>query len=203
MNKTVLLATILLFFTFVMRAPQSVAAISGNNYEYTGGCTKEIGLGGCYQNRKCITSATKVVGGKLIFVVEPSATTNCSSSDLGAVKPPGSIARFDQSVQGSGAGSQSIGIILFASNLLQLFSIIAGIWAMFNFLYAGYMYISAMSDAGVTEKVKEKITMTVVGLAIIAGSYILAGLIGLVMFGDATFIISPKLQGVSTAAPTP
>jgi uncharacterized membrane-anchored protein len=59
-----------------------------------------------------------------------------------------------------------------------------------------------MSDAGVTEKVKEKITMTVIGLAIIAGSYILAGLIGLVMFGDASFIISPKLQGVSTEAPT-
>ena len=174
-------------------------------YNFTGGCTKEIGLGGCYQNKKCVVVPPVTIDGQdVIHIVSPDVENSCNSTATGAVTPPGGIGNFDlmAQIQSTDSGGQNIGIIVFASNLLQLFAIIAGIWAMFNFSVAGYMYITAMSDAGVTEKVKEKVTMTAIGLAIIAGSYIIAGLIGLVMFGDATFIINPKLYSVSsTVAP--
>ena len=35
--------------------------------------------------------------------------------------------------------------------------------------------------------------MTAIGLAIIVGAYTLAAIIGLIFFGDATFILSPEL----------
>lgn len=203
MKKLIFSSILFLFLLFISAGVDVQAA---DSYKYTGGCTEEIGLGGCFENRKCvITTGKRDDNNNIEFTVAPSTETNCNSSDIGAVTPPTGVKNFDLRAQvGNGnSGGQNIGIIAFASNLLQLFAIIAGIWAMFNFFMAGYMYITAMSDAGVTEKVKDKITMTVIGLAIIAGSYIIAGLIGLVMFGDATFIINPKLYGVSTAAPTP
>lgn len=156
--------------------------------------------GQCINNYKCIEKSQIDQGGKIIVTIGRSSEPNCNSSVVGAVKPPIGISEFDNR-SGADSSGQQIGIIFFASNLLRLFATIAGIWAMFNIGMAGYMYITAMSDAGVTEKVKDKITMTVIGLAIIAGSYIIAGLIGLVMFGDATFIISPKLY--QAGAPTP
>lgn len=167
---------------------------------------KEIGE--CIDNYKCIViypeendpSTPQVLGQPIL---KRSATPICNSSPVGGVDLPQGLKMFNDAAGDASntASGEGIGIIIFASHLLRVFAIIAGMWAMFNFFVAGYMYITGMSDTGVTEKVKEKITMTAIGLAIIAGSYILAGLIGIMMFGDPTFIISPRLRGVYTLGP--
>lgn len=155
------------------------------------GCTK---IGQCIDNFKCI-----VIPGEdprtSQSILKKSDKPNCNSSDIGGVDLPEGIKQFNDSSGGDDLGGESIGIIVFISNLLKVFAIICGIWAMFNFVVGGYTFITSMSDAGAYEKVRNSITMTIIGLAIIAAAYTIAGLIGLLMFGNAGFILNPQLDG--------
>ena len=108
-------------------------------------------------------------------------------SIFGSVQAPQGVAEFNQQVTGG------VGIILFFSNLIKLIAIIAGLWTMLNFILAGFTYVTSADDPGKIEKIGSKLTLSVVGLGIIVASYTLAALIGLIFFGDATFIINPKI----------
>ncbi|MDQ5950948.1 MAG: hypothetical protein QG639_225 [Patescibacteria group bacterium] len=163
-------------------------------YDFRDGCES---LGQCIDNRKCVVVETIIDMDVRTDIVGLSTEPNCNASEIGGVKAPPGVARFDRSIinNGGNAGTQNIGIILFISNLLKVFAIIAGIWAMFNLIMGGYVFITSAGDAGATEKVRTSITMTVIGLAIIAGGYIIAALVGALMFGDPNFILQPQLQG--------
>ncbi|KKR49019.1 MAG: hypothetical protein UT85_C0025G0004 [Candidatus Levybacteria bacterium GW2011_GWA2_40_16] len=55
-----------------------------------------------------------------------------------------------------------------------------------------------MNAGGQPEKITEardKITFTIFGLLIMASALVLAGIIGLIFYQDATAIISPKIIG--------
>lgn len=172
-------------------------------FDYEDGCTA---IGECRSNKQCVIKRYVEDKDSRIAIVGLSTDPNCNSSSIGGVKAPPGIAVFDRNVTNNGgnASGQNIGIILFISNLLRVFTIIAGIWAMFNLLYGGYIYITSMSDSGATEKVKNSLTMTVIGIAIIAGAYIFAAVIGALMFGDPNFILQPELQGaLQGTTPTP
>ena len=112
-------------------------------------------------------------------------------SIFGTIQPPAGVREIQEEV-----GAGNIGIILFASNLVRLVTVAAGIWVMFNFISAGWIYITSGGDASAHEKVSEKITQSLIGLAIVALAYTIAGLIGLLIFGDASFILRPTLTGV-------
>jgi hypothetical protein len=107
---------------------------------------------------------------------------------FGNVTPPPGVAAYDAQAGG-------IGLVLFASNLIRLGTIIAGIWVFFNFITAGYEYITAAGDTGSHKKVQEKLTMSVMGLVIIVMAYTVAGVLGLIIFGDASYILNPKICG--------
>ncbi len=87
------------------------------------------------------------------------------------------------------------GLIQFLSNLMRLATIIGGIWVMYNFIMAGFIFLSKSGDSAAFTQASEKITMSVVGLMIIAISYTIVGLISLIIFKDATYIINPKIYG--------
>lgn len=152
-----------------------------------GGCER---AGQCVNNKVCIQDRNQEGQGTL----RPGPNI-CGSSSIGGVRPPNGIAILDAQAGSQQGTTGNIGILFFISNLLRLFTIIAGIWAMFNLIMGGYTYITSMSDSGATEKVKNSITMTVIGLAIMAGAYIIAAVIGALMFGDPNFILQPELQG--------
>jgi hypothetical protein len=108
---------------------------------------------------------------------------------LGKVSPPPGVTNFNDQ-----AGTDGIGIIIFASNMIKFASVIAGLWVMFNFITAGYDYITA-GDTKAHEKVKNKLTMSVLGLVIIVAAYTIAGLLGFILFNDPSYIINPKICG--------
>lgn len=99
-------------------------------------------------------------------------------------KPPG-VENF--------GGAGEIGILVFLSNLLQLGTVIAGLWVLLNFILAGFEYISSQGDSGAHAKVREKITNSVIGLIIIAVAYTLVAVIGLILFGSASYFLNPTL----------
>lgn len=110
-------------------------------------------------------------------------------SVLGTVSPPPGVSAYNAAV-----GADGIGIILFMSTLIRIATIVAGIWVLFNFVTAGYDYITA-GDSKASQKVKEKLTASVIGLVIIVASYVVIAIFGLILFGDAGFFLNPQICG--------
>ncbi len=84
---------------------------------------------------------------------------------------------------------------LFLSNLLKVFTIGAGIFVMVNFVLAGFNYILAGGDEKKIETANSMITNSIIGLAIMAGSYVLAGIVSYLIFGNPTIILKPIIYG--------
>jgi|GEM_PF-1582468 hypothetical protein len=113
-----------------------------------------------------------------------------TTSIFGEIAPPPGVNKYQAEVEKVGG---QVGIILFLSNIIRLITVAAGIWVMFNLISAGWLYINSSGDSGATEKVSAKITNSIIGLAVVALSYTLAGVVGYLIFGDAGFILNPAL----------
>jgi len=87
------------------------------------------------------------------------------------------------------------GIIAFGNNILKVMIIIAGLYAFINIIVAGYDFLSAGGDSKKLEGAWGKIWQSLIGLALIAGSFVLAAIFGWLIFKDPTAILSPKLYG--------
>ena len=108
---------------------------------------------------------------------------------FGRVQPPLGVDRYNAQ------SPDNLGIVLFISNLIKLATLIAGIWVLINFILAGYTYLNSAGDSGAHSKVRDQMTMSVIGLVIIVTSYTLTALISYVVFGDPGYVLNPQLQG--------
>jgi len=107
---------------------------------------------------------------------------------FGEVKLPG-IFKYGSLTQEGG------GLILFLNNLLKLMIVIAGLYAFFNIIIAGYGFMSASDDPKAISRATNKIWLSLLGVVIVAGSFVLAAILGWLLFGDATAILKPKVYG--------
>lgn len=87
------------------------------------------------------------------------------------------------------------GLILFINNIIRLLIVVGGLWAFLNLVFAGYGFLSAGDDPKNMEKAWQKIWQSMMGMLFILGSFVLAGLFGWLLFGDATAFLKPKLYG--------
>jgi len=87
------------------------------------------------------------------------------------------------------------GLILFLTNILRLVFVAAGVFAFINLIIAGFQYMTAGGDAKALSAAWGRIWQSLLGLILIVGSFALAALFGYVLFGDAGFILSPKIYG--------
>ncbi len=117
------------------------------------------------------------------------ATPGDPNSVFGSVEAPAGVALYDSNSGGD------IGLILFASNLIKIATIVAGIWVLLNFIMAGYTYITSNGDTGAHKKVLEQISMSVIGLVLIVAAYTIAAILGLLIFGRADYILNPQICG--------
>jgi len=85
------------------------------------------------------------------------------------------------------------GMLPFFNSILRLLFISAGLFAFFNLLWAGFMFINAGGDAEYISKVWSKIYMSVIGLVVIVASFLFAAIIGMLMFGNPTALLNPNL----------
>ena len=83
----------------------------------------------------------------------------------------------------------------FLNNILKLITTVAGLFALFNFIMAGFSYMSANGDEKKVQQASTKIWQSLLGLGIVAASFLLAALAGWIFFKDPTFIINPKIYG--------
>ncbi len=122
--------------------------------------------------------------GSTISLFFPQQTV-AADSDFGTINPPPGVDKYNQEAE--------IGIIIFISNMIRLATIVAGIWTLINFVLAGWIYLTNSDDPDAGSKVSQQMINTVIGLVIVVLAYSIAGLIGLLVFGDASFILNPEL----------
>lgn len=69
----------------------------------------------------------------------------------------------------------------------------AGIYALINFVLAGYSFLSAGDDPKKVAGAWAKIWQTALGLLVAAGALVLAAIFGKLIFGDASYILNPTI----------
>ena len=113
------------------------------------------------------------------------------NNPFGQVSAPPGVVGFNEQVGGDGG----IGIFLFIDSLITIFTVVAGLWVMFNFLLAGFTYITGAGDSGSHQKVRDRITMSVIGLVLMVSAYTIIGILGLLFFGEASYFLNPIITG--------
>lgn len=110
---------------------------------------------------------------------------------VGCLNPPVSI----QPLPSAGAnGMVTLGPIINFLNLgFKLMFIAAGFFAFFNLIMAGYGFMSAGGDAKAVTAAWNKIQMTFIGIIIIVASFLIAAIMGKIIFDDPRYFLQPKL----------
>lgn len=109
---------------------------------------------------------------------------------IGTISPPPGISKWI----GSGGGAVP-GLIPFFNALLKLIIVLAGLFSFLNIIIAGYQFMSAGGDSKKVGEAWSKIWQSLLGLILVAGSFVLAVIFGWLIFGDPSAIISPKIYG--------
>lgn len=113
-----------------------------------------------------------------------------ASSFFGEITPPEAYKVID-----STCGS---GLITVANIGLKLVFVVAGMFALWKFIEAGFTFINSGGDAQKISSARDKMIMTFVGLLIMFGAFALAMLVGALFLGDPQAILNPTLVGVKT-----
>src|SRR3989304_1696312 len=100
---------------------------------------------------------------------------------LGPVSRPDALGNFGDVSEG--------GIGKFLNLTLRTLIVVAGVYALFNLVTAGYAFMAAGDDPKKVAGAWQKIWQTLLGLAFAAGAFVLAAIFGQLIFGDPRFIL--------------
>lgn len=104
---------------------------------------------------------------------------------FGPVNPPAPIVTYG-SLQGGG-------LVKFLNIILQTLVVIAGLYFLVNLILAGYQFMSAGGDSKNIEAAWGKIWQSIIGLLIVAASFLLAAIFGILIFNDWQAILKPQI----------
>lgn len=93
------------------------------------------------------------------------------------------------------SGGNLAGLAIFLNNVLKFAIFGAGVWAVFNILFAGYAFYTAGDDTKKVTAAWGKIWQSLLGLAIAAGSFVLAAIFGELLFNDPNALLQIKIFG--------
>lgn len=113
---------------------------------------------------------------------------------LGNIDTPQNVAAYTEG---------PAGLINLLSNVLKISVVAAGLFGLINLLSSGIQYVGAAGNPEMIKQASSRIWMSILGLAIVAGAFVLAGIIGLLFFGSATAIINPVIFGPAATTTTP
>ncbi len=109
-----------------------------------------------------------------------------SSTIFGEIKPPsgGKVGGYESGFSGMSS---------FIKNLIYLIFVVAGLYALLNFIMAGFEFINAGGDSSKISKAWNKIWKSLLGLIIMIAAFALAAIVGQVLFGRWDFILKPTI----------
>lgn len=83
------------------------------------------------------------------------------------------------------------------TSIVRFFIIIGGLFTLWAFLNGGFKYITSNGDKAKVQEAGNMITMSIVGLVIMAASFVIIAIISQLLFGDFTAILIPKFKSVT------
>jgi hypothetical protein len=97
------------------------------------------------------------------------------------------------------AGEPLEGGVIRATSLLaaiiRLITIGGGIYALLNLAMAGISFISSAGSPETIQRAWARIYQSIIGLSVIVLSFVFAGLLGMILFGNPSAIIDPVISG--------
>jgi hypothetical protein len=113
-------------------------------------------------------------------------------AQFGPITSPFGTLGGSASLTGSSQGS---GLFAILNAFFRMAIVLAGIYVLFNLVLAGYGFMSAGGDPKAITKAWDKIWQSLLGLLVVAGSLVIAVVIGYLVFGanGAMTLISPKV----------
>jgi len=97
----------------------------------------------------------------------------------------------------AGVPSEAVETGPFISGLIRFIVVIGGLFTLWQFLTGGLAFITSNGDKNKLTEAQNKIQMSVVGLAIMAASFIIIAIVSKVLFGSFTAILAPELIPVN------
>lgn len=110
------------------------------------------------------------------------------SNPFGAVPQPQGLSQF-----GNEPGVAIGRLIQFG---LRTLIVVACVYAVFNLVLAGYSFMSAGDDSKKVAGAWAQIWQTMLGVSVAAGSFVLAGIFGQLIFGDWNFLLRPTIPNL-------
>ncbi len=92
-------------------------------------------------------------------------------------------------------GDFQTGVVPFLTNIIRLVFAVGGLYALFNFIIAGYQYMNAAGDTKALEAAWARIWQTLIGVIIMISAFVFAAIIGQLFFGGAENILNPTIYG--------
>ena len=96
--------------------------------------------------------------------------------------------------------SQTGGLL---TSIIRFFIIIGGLFTLWSFLNGGFKYITSNGDKAKVQEAGNMITMSIVGLVIMAASFVIIAIISQLLFGSFTAILAPEFSTVVAPVSTP
>ncbi len=120
---------------------------------------------------------------KLLTDVGNPGNPGFDTNPFGSINPPAGISEGD--------AGQNIGNLI--QTVIWVLIVGAGIYALLNFVLAGYAFLSAGDDPKKVAGAWAKIWQTALGLLVAAGAFVLAAIFGQLIFGQWDFILNPTI----------
>lgn len=108
-----------------------------------------------------------------------------TQNPFGTVNPPPGVIKF--------GGGGLTGVNPFITVLVRTMIIGIGVYALFNFLLAGYAFLGAGGDPKKIEMAWAKIWQSILGVAIGAGAFVLVAILGILLFGNPYIFLRPEI----------
>lgn len=96
------------------------------------------------------------------------------SQIFGPIEPPKAISNLNDKA----GGEPGAGIFALIDNVFKILGVVAGIYFIIQLILAGYGYLSSNGDPKKTEAAWAKITQSLIGLIIVASSFVIASIVG-------------------------
>lgn len=106
---------------------------------------------------------------------------------FGQVNPPPALSGYDT--------TSPQGLFTFLNNIIKLLIFGAGLFTLVNLILAGYGFITAGGNSESITAAWAKIWQSLLGMVIVVGSIVIAGVIGVVIYGDQNALLIPQLFG--------
>lgn len=125
------------------------------------------------------------------FTLLSAVYANSVQDTIGRIDTPPGVT--EQIADSGLTGADEVAILFFFNKLITVFVVMMGVWVVVNVMLAAYSYLTGQGNAEAHKKVRDKLTMSVIGLLLLVLAYVATAIISLLFFGDANYILNPSL----------